>query len=112
MLSLYFHYVPIISPWKTAWPSFKSTLNSFTQECFEPSQAETGPMVLEKKIFIICYHIFTIISPLEKVTIHYDKLESSSVRMIGVKFYWKWHSGSREDEMWKDYRQMDNRQSK
>ena len=55
-------------------------------------------MVLEKKIFKSCYHIFTIISPLEKVTIHYDKLESSSVRMIGVKFYWKWHSGSREDE--------------
>ena len=51
ILSMYFHYFVIISPWKKGrGPSFEQTRILITQECFVLSLVEIGPVVLEKKI--------------------------------------------------------------
>ena len=48
ILSMYFCYFKIISPWKRVGPSFEKI--PFTQGCFVPSLFEIGPMVLEEKM--------------------------------------------------------------
>ena len=60
ILSMYFHYFVIISPWKRAGPSFEQTWIPFTQGYFVPSLFEIGSVVLEKKIFKFCQCIFAI----------------------------------------------------
>ena len=51
ILSMYFHYFVIISPWKKGrGPSFEQTWILITQECFVLSLIEIGQLVLEKKM--------------------------------------------------------------
>ena len=42
VLSMYFHYFVIISPWKRAGPFIWTNLNPFTQGCFLPSLVVIG----------------------------------------------------------------------
>ena len=66
ILSMYFRYFIIISPWKRAGSFIWTNLNPYTQGCFVPSLVENGSVVLEKKIFKSCQLIFIIfqLSPL------------------------------------------------
>ena len=68
ILSIYFSYFLIKSPWKRAWPFIWTNLIiPITQGCFLPSLVEIVPAVL-KKIFKVCQCIFAIslLSPLGK----------------------------------------------
>ena len=50
ILSMYFRYFVIISPWKGWGPSFEYNWIPFTQRCFVPSLVEIGLVVLVKKM--------------------------------------------------------------
>ena len=65
--SMYWRYFLIISPWKTAGPSFKQTGIPFTQGCIVPSLVEIDPVYFEKFFLIspMYFRYLLIVSPLE-----------------------------------------------
>ena len=70
ILSMYFCFFVVISPWIRIWPFNWTNLNLLhpCQGCFVPSLVKIGPVVLfKKKIFLISYKnvfwLFVIISP-------------------------------------------------
>jgi hypothetical protein len=75
---------------------------------------ESGPLVLEKKIFLKNFGVFFLFSyflPLGKgVPLHLNNLESPSLWIICAKSGQNWSSGSGEEvENVKVYRQTDGR---
>ena len=82
ILSMYFHYFVIISPWKRAGSFIWTNLNPLHPRmlCAKfgwnwPSQAQTGPFIWS----------WTNLGPLHQ-------------RMLCVKFSWNWSSGSWEED--------------
>ena len=84
ILSMYFCYFLIISPWKRVGPSFEQTWILFTQGCFVPNLVEIGLVALEKKIFKNFVNVFSLFCnypPLEKGrALQLNKLEFPSTK--------------------------------
>ena len=60
ILSIYFRYFFIISPWKRVGPFIWTNLNPLHPRCIAPSLVEIGSVVLEKINFTFCQFIFAI----------------------------------------------------
>ena len=109
-------YFIIMSPWKRHGPSFEPTWIPFTQGYIVPSLVEIGPVVLEKKIFLISsmyFRYFLVISFLWKRVgpFIWTNLNPHHQRMICAKFGWNWPSGSgKEDENVKSLLSLQQRQ--
>ena len=115
ILSMYFHYFIIISPWKKGGAfHLKKTWIPFTQIYLVQSLVEIGPVVLEKKMFKRCQFIFIIskLSPLweglspsfEQTWIPFTQEDFvPSLVEIGPVVLEK------KMKMWKVYRQTDGR---
>ena len=89
-LSMSCSYFVIISSWKWSWTL---TWIPIAQGCFVPRLVETGPMALEKKIFII--------SPWKSVAPFFWELSNPHYsKLFCVKFRWNWSSASWEEPLW------------
>ena len=92
----------IISLWELNGSSFEQTWIPFTQRCNVAGLVEIGPVVLEKKIFLMCQCIFAILllSPFGKG--RGPSFEQTWIpfipRMLYAKFGWNWSSGSRGED--------------
>ena len=103
----------IISPWKRVSSFIWMKLNPIYLRML---CAEIGSVALEKKIFKFrkCFfHYFIIISPWKRAgPLIWTNLNQFYPRMLCAKFGWNWPSGGEKKmNMWKVYRQTDDRWS-
>ena len=93
------YYIPLVKVRPFHWTNYFWIY--FTQGCSVPSLVEIGPVVLEKKIFLIinvfCY--FVIISPWKRAgPFIWTNLNPLHPRMLCAKFGWNWPGGSGEED--------------
>ena len=102
ILSMYFCYFVIISPWKRTGPFIWTNLGPLYPRMLCDKFAWIGPVVLEKIFFEIRQCIFAIsvvISPWKKAgPFIWTNLNPLHPRMLCAKFGWNWLSGSREED--------------
>ena len=94
--------ISLLSPLgKEQRPSFEQTWIPYIQGCIESSLVEIGPVVLQKKNFLISsmYFRYFELSPLGKGrALHLNKLNPLHTRMLCAKFVWNMASGSEEED--------------
>ena len=107
ILSMYFHYFVIVSPWKMVWSFIWKKLNSLHKDALYevwlkcPSCSWEKDSKFRQCIFAILKYL-----PLEKgVALHLNKLEFPTPKGAFSKFRLNWPNGSwEEDEMWEVYK--------
>ena len=114
ILSAYFRYFIIISPWKRAGPFISTSVIPITQGCFVPSVNEIGQVVLDKKSFwnfVNVYLPFCNYLPLEKGgALLLKELESLLPENALCQFSCNWSRCSGEDGNVKSLWQQRQRQ--
>ena len=92
----------LLTLWEFISSSFKQTWIHFIQRWFVPSLVEFGPVVPEKRIFLIssmCFRYFIIITCSKRTgPFIWTNLNPLRLRMHRTKFGWNWLSGSREED--------------
>ena len=105
ILSMYFHYFIIISPWKRAGPFIWTKLNPLHPRmlCAKFSwNWLSGPGEKDFIILSMYFHYFVIISPWKRAgPFIWTNLNSLHPRMLCAKFGWNWASGSGEEDFLK-----------
>ena len=99
---MYLCYFLIISPWKKGGALHSNKLKSPSSNgCFVVSLVESGPVILENKIFKVCQCIFAImlLSSLAKKVGPFiqTNMNPHHPRMLCAKFSCNWPCGSSED---------------
>ena len=93
ILSMYFRYFVIISPWERVGPFIWTNLIPFNQWCIVPSLVEIDPVDL--LISSMYFRYFVMISPWKMVgPFIWTNLNPLHPRMLCAKFGWNW-SGQR-----------------
>ena len=102
ILSMYFRYFIIISPWKRAWPFIWTYWIPITQGCFVSSLHGFGQVVREKIFYNVVnvYLLFHNYLPWKRAWLFiWINLNSFHPRMHCAKFGWNWPSGSGEEDL-------------
>ena len=113
ILSMYFYYFVIISPWKKVGPFIWTNLNPLHPRMLCVKVGWNWPSGPGEEDFLISsmyFRDFVIIFPWKRtgpfISTNFSPYHP---RMLCVTFVCNWPSGSGEDEMWKVYRRRDRR---